>query len=226
MVFLVIALTLIIRFAFSDKISDANFKASLVFSNYKLVLEQITLTSKLSSNFTYYFATPFVILITLSIIMSLSSLFSRKNNIVNGIVASLITSYYFLLFNSKINLMFSLNGAMMIFLIYIGYYLIMYSRRRYGIIFGFATIVGWSLDSKGYFLSLSIFLAVITVYSFSARPRIMFFTLQMGSPFLIILALELKNISIVGAFLSFVLVTITYILIFYLGKYHFIDRLA
>lgn len=143
----------------------------------------------------------------------------RGNGVVERIVSVPLSILLIYLFNFGVPIEYQIGSLLLFFLIIVGIRLILYSRRRYGALFGILSFIIWSTNHFLLIAIVAIALTTIIVYTYRVRPKPSLFFVQLIAPLLMMTSLQLYSENSIDsqmgilAFVLFFLSGATYIYI-------------
>ena len=146
-------------------------------------------------------------------IAALFTNFIRSNGYLERTISLVVIILMILVMGFGVALSDSLGVFLIGFLMMLGIRLILYSRRRYGALFGVVTFVIWSM-SPDLLLTISVVaIIVIVIYTYRVRPKPSLFFIQLMMPLVMIISLEFYSYSAIPSLVLFFLSLLSYMLI-------------
>lgn len=150
--------------------------------------------------------------------------FSKRDNVIDYFIALLLTLGLISLFSFGVDLGDMIGIYLMLFMVLMSYNLIMFSRRRYGTLFGISVFVAWGIQQDLYWPMLILALSTSLVYIILKKPKAFLFVVQLFSPLVVASTLWVVDISPLLSVTLAVISGIAYISVFVFGRFKFIDQ--
>lgn len=150
--------------------------------------------------------------------------FSKRENYIDYFISLIMTLGLISIFSFQVDLGDMIGIFLMLFMTLISYNLIMFSRRRYGTLFGISVFVAWGIQQDLYWPMLILALATSLVYILLKKPKAFLFMVQLFSPLVVASTLWMVEISVLLAVTLAVLSGIAYISVFVFGRLKFMDQ--
>ena len=149
--------------------------------------------------------------VILSFVSSLVVRISRRKDLIDYLIAYVITAIMLIIFNFHIGMNYLIGLFSLIFAIQMGYEVILKSRRRYGVMFGLLVVNMWFFDPRLFLTFFILGNATIIIYGYLKKPRVSMFFVQMIFPFAIMASLWIHPYSSILALFVSIASVITYI---------------
>ena len=195
-----------------------------LWEHFKNGIDKITYEKVDGTKYINFILMPIVSAGIYSIVAMFYLHFSKRNNIIDYSIALLITLGLIIVFNFGIDLINMFAIFVMLYMVYMSYNLIMFSRRRYGTMFGISVFVAWGIQPDLYWAMLTIALSTSLVYITLKKPKALLFSVQLFSPLVIASTLWMVDISATLAGSLAILSGIAYLSAFMFGRLRFIDQ--
>ena len=139
-------------------------------------------------------------------VAAIFSNFIRSNGYLERITSLIVVILVLLVMGFGVTLSDSLGVFLISFLMLLGIRLIIYSRRRYGALFGVVTFVTWSMSPDLLATITVVAIIIIVIYTYRVRPKPSLFFVQLMMPLIMIISLEFYSfnaaLSLILFFLS------------------------
>ena len=143
-------------------------------------------------------------------VAAIFSNFIRSNGYLERIVSLVVVVLVLIVMGFGVTLSDSLGIFLISFLMLLGIRLILYSRRRYGALFGVISFVTWSMSPDLLATITVVALIVIIIYTYRVRPKPSLFFIQLMMPLVMIFSLEFYSLSATLSLIMFFLSLLTY----------------
>ena len=208
-----------------QNISGTGTKSYNSFSSWGTYEGVIQKFSKLSIGETRDWIISMIVASTMyATIASIFTNFIRANGTIERVTSLVIV----LLLLSFMNFGMSLNDSLGIYLIFfsmlLGIRLIIYSRRRYGALFGILSFVIWTITASLLATIIVVALITIIIYTYRIRPKPSLFFVQLTMPLLMLISLEFYDFNNALSLILFFFSAMSYILILTVNN-SFMERL-
>ncbi len=191
------------------------------------------LYKKIIANFTninYLFLSKWVfstiaIFIIYNAISSFVIEYSKMKNWLDYFISFLMTFFFLTTSNFGWSIDSMIGIYLILFAIQIAFNIILYSRRRYGLIYGMIVLNIWFLEPR-LFLTISMLgILVGFIYTIYSGQKASLFWVQILSPILIILSLWIYPLSSMGALTLTVIAFISYLFIILFGHLVILEKI-
>lgn len=170
-----------------------------------------------------YMMAPLASIIVYSSVASLFLNFYKKNQVRGYVISFVVTILFLILFNYHQTLYEMIGPALVLFMFLVAYNLIMFSRRRYGSLFGVLVGAAWSVQPHLFWTILILAFASSITYSFLKKPKALMFTVMLTVPVLIVAAFWFGSISRALALTLAIIGVVVYIVIFTLNRFRWLE---
>lgn len=170
----------------------------------------------------YLFA-PLSSVVIFSSVSSLFLNFYNRDRTRGYVISFIITIAFVILFNFKVHVYDMMGQALLLFAFLVSYNLVMFSRRRYGAIFGMLTAALWSLAPQLFWATLILAFATSITYSYLRKPKAALFALQLLVPLMVVSSLWVADISKGLALTLAIIGGILYALIFVFNRFRILE---
>lgn len=170
----------------------------------------------------YIFA-PIASVVVYSCVSALFLNFYNRERAKAYAISLLLTFGFVLLFNFRLHIYDMMGMAMILFAFLSAYNLIMFSRRRYGALFGVLVASTWSLMPQLFWAMLILAMATSITYSYLRKPKAAIFALQLIIPIMIVAALWVSSVSRGLALALAIAGLVLYILIFVVNRFKILE---
>ena len=178
---------------------------------FKSAIQKLSINSNL--RFASFCLMPIAVAICYSVINSLYLNFSKKESKIDYIITAILLIVCLFSFNFGFRLEDWFSLFLLVFAIQNCYNMIMFSRRRYGVLFGLTVILAWFINFNFFWVIFTIALSGSISYFWLKKPRPIIFVVQMMSPIVVIVTYWVIDVS---KFLGFSLIAISILLYIFL----------
>ena len=169
----------------------------------------------------YFYLWPLLTIGMVAIVVAFYGMFIKDNNFLLYALTLVAILALLLLFNFNASLETWFSFLLLFFLFQVGMYVIIYSRRRYLIMFAVGQVAVWALNGYLFVALIALDLCLIFAYIILNRPRPPFFIIQLLFPILALFSFWVRTYSSLGAIILGSIIIITYIALFYSARARF-----
>lgn len=222
----IIIIPIIFNFGLNKLLNLKIQKQNNTFQIWILYKETIASFTKIEYEFLCKWVfTPIATFIIYNSISSFTIQYSKKKNWIEYLISFLITIFLLSTFNFGWSIDSMIGIYLILFAVLISANIIIYSRRRYALIYGMIVFNIWFLEPN-LFLSISILGIIVGfIYTIKSGPKASLFLVQIISPNLIILSLWMYAISSLGALTLTILALISYLFIISVGHSNLLEKI-
>ncbi|NQZ65625.1 MAG: hypothetical protein HRT99_00205 [Mycoplasmatales bacterium] len=225
-IFSMITIPLIFNYGFYEIIPNKALSQTNDFQSWFIYKDAIEKFSQINEEIVSKWILSMIASITIfNIVASFVYRFSKRKNFIDGIISYLATIGLILLFGLGIRIEYIIGSFLILFAIQLSVNIIMKSRRRYAIMFGFTVIASWFFNPSLFLVNLVLSISTSLIYTFLKKPKASLFWVQLISPSIILSSLWLYTISNTGALFLVIITVISYLFMISAGRIELLEKM-